>query len=127
MERLSLEDDALLRIEDDVSSVHGMTVGVFAGPQPAFDDLLELVASRIPFVPRYRQRLAKTPLGIHRPVWVDDPHFSLDFHVRNTALPMRRDVDALSALIGRLQSIAGKCPPDPPQNRLHCFSRLAGL
>jgi len=62
MERLSTEDHALLSIEDDVSAVHGLTIGVFGGPQPSFDDLLDLVRSRIPFVPRFRQRLAPQPL-----------------------------------------------------------------
>ncbi|MGI9623250.1 MAG: wax ester/triacylglycerol synthase family O-acyltransferase [Acidimicrobiales bacterium] len=104
MDRLTAYDDALLRIEDDVSAVHGMTIGVFEGPQPPFDDVLELVRSRVPMVPRYRQRLLQMPMGLERPLWIDDPHFSLDFHVRNTALVDRRGADALSALVGRLQS-----------------------
>lgn len=104
MERISHAADTLLRIEDDVSAVHGMTVGVFAGPEPAFDDILDLVRSRVPAVPRYRQRLVELPLGFERPFWVDDPHFSIDFHVRNTALPERREIDSLSALVSRLQS-----------------------
>ena len=37
-------------------------------------------------IPRYRQRLAYIPLERH-PVWVDDDHFNLDYHVRHTALP----------------------------------------
>jgi len=35
---------------------------------------------------------------------VDDPHFSLDFHVRHTALPERRSGDALAGLVSRLMS-----------------------
>ncbi len=104
MERLSPAADNLLRIEDDVSAVHGMTVGVFAGPQPSFDDIQDLVASHIPHIPRYRQRILEVPMDIERPVWADDPHFTLDFHIRNTALPERREIDALSALVSRLQS-----------------------
>ena len=104
MERLTHAADGLLRIEDDVSAVHGMTVGVFDGPEPAFDDIQDLVQSRVPLVPRYRQRLVEVPLGFERPFWVDDPHFSIDFHVRNTALPERREIDSLSALVSRLQS-----------------------
>lgn len=104
MERISHAADTLLRIEDDVSAVHGMTVGVFDGPQPSFDDIQDLVESRVPLVPRYRQRLVELPLPMERPVWVDDPHFTIDFHVRNTALPERREIDALSGLVSRLQS-----------------------
>ncbi|MFV2040087.1 MAG: wax ester/triacylglycerol synthase domain-containing protein, partial [Acidimicrobiales bacterium] len=43
-------------------------------------------------------------LNVARPVWVDDPHFSLDFHVRHTALPKRREGDALADLVSRLLS-----------------------
>ncbi len=104
MERMTPDDVNMLRIEDDVSAVHGLTIGVFAGPQPSFDDVQDLVESRIGFVPRCRQRLVKVPFDLERPVWVDDPHFSIDFHVRATALPERREIDALSALVSRLQS-----------------------
>ena len=43
--------------------------------------------SRLHLVPRYRQRLAFVPFNQGRPVWVDDPHFKLQYHVRHTALP----------------------------------------
>src|SRR5262245_30275293 len=37
-------------------------------------------------VPRYRQRVHEIPLFGHF-VWVDDPHFDIDYHIRHTALP----------------------------------------
>jgi diacylglycerol O-acyltransferase len=37
-------------------------------------------------------------------VWVDDPHFDLDYHVRRTALPAPGDDASLCALTGRLMS-----------------------
>ena len=37
-------------------------------------------------MPRYRQKLEWIPLE-GRPVWVDDPDFDLDDHVRHLALP----------------------------------------
>ena len=93
-----------LRIENDLAAVHGMTIGIFEGPEPSFDDIQDHVAARIPLVPRYRQRPIQVPFDIARPVWVDDPHFSLDFHVRHTALPRREGVDALAVLVSRLLS-----------------------
>jgi len=104
VERLTRDDADLLRIENHLSAVHGLTIGVFDGPEPSFDDVRDLVASRVPLVPRYRQRLMDPPLNMARPVWVDDPHFSLDFHVRHTALPERRGRDALADLVSRLLS-----------------------
>ena len=38
-------------------------------------------------VPRYRQKVRFVPLGLGRPVWVEDPHFNLAYHLRHTALP----------------------------------------
>src|SRR4051812_27267479 len=36
-----------------------------------------LLAERVPHVPRLRQRLARVPFGAGRPIWVDDPSFSI--------------------------------------------------
>lgn len=101
MERMTPKDAAILELEDDVSAAHGLTVGIFEGPEPTFEELLERIADRISLVPRYRQRLVRVPLGIERPVWVDDPTFSLDFHVRHTALPERTDRNSFNAFVSR--------------------------
>lgn len=38
-------------------------------------------------VPRLRQRVAPQPANISPPIWVDDPDFDIDFHVRRIACP----------------------------------------
>ena len=67
--------------------MHVAAAMVFDGPPPGYDDFVEHVLGRLHLVPRYRQRLAFVPLGQGRPVWVDDPHFNIAFHVRHSALP----------------------------------------
>ena len=57
-------------------------------------------------MPRYRQRLAFVPLNQGRPVWVDDPHFNVAFHVRHTALPSPGGEEQLKRLTGRVFSQA---------------------
>ena len=42
--------------------------------------------------------------GIGRPVWVDDAHFRLEYHLRHTALPSPGSDDDLRRLMGRLMS-----------------------
>ena len=42
---------------------------------------------KLPLVPRYRQVVRFVPFDLGRPVWVDDPHFNIDYHLRHTALP----------------------------------------
>lgn len=61
------------------------------------------VASRLHLLPRYRQRVAWIPLENH-PVWVDDDHFNLDYHVRHTSLPRPGDDPQLKRLCARIMS-----------------------
>jgi WS/DGAT/MGAT family acyltransferase len=51
------------------------------GPRPSFAQLRDHIASRLPRAPRYRQKLASVPLGVHDPVWVDDEDFDIAHHV----------------------------------------------
>jgi WS/DGAT/MGAT family acyltransferase len=37
-------------------------------------------------------------------VWVDDPHFNIDYHIRHTALPSPGGEDELRKLVGRVMS-----------------------
>src|SRR4051812_14719479 len=87
-ERLTALDPTFLDIErEPAPPMPGGMVAVFEGPPPPYRDLLAFIESRLHRVPRYRQRLQLVPLGQERPVWVDDAHFDLEFHVRHTALP----------------------------------------
>ncbi len=104
MERLTAEDAAFLRIEDEVSAMHGLTVAVFDGPEPTFAEFLDRVSRRVSLVPRLRQRVVHVPGGIERPCWVDDPHFSLDYHVRHTGLPRKGTMADVEAVASRILS-----------------------
>jgi diacylglycerol O-acyltransferase / wax synthase len=104
VEVMSPLDSAFLRIEDRHTQLHIGSVAVFEGPPPAFPELLRLFAAKLHLVPRYRQRVQEVPLELGRPVWVDDPHFRLGYHLRHTALPAPGTDDQLRALVGRLMS-----------------------
>ncbi len=104
MERMTPNDAAILGLEDDISAAHGLTIGIFDGPEPDFDGLLDRVEDRVRLVPRYRQRLLTVPFDLERPVWVDDPNFSIEFHVRHTALPNRKSRDPFYAFVSRCLS-----------------------
>ncbi len=68
-----------------------------------FDRIRESIDSRLHLVPRYRQRLAWIPLE-GRPVWVDDEHFNLRYHLRHTSLPKPGDEAQLKQLAGGVMS-----------------------
>ena len=40
------------------------------------------MSSKLPALPRYRQKVRFVPAQAGRPVWVDDPHFNGAYHVR---------------------------------------------
>ena len=104
MEVMSPLDAAFLRLEDRSTSLHIASVAIFDGPPPTYAEIHAAYRSKLHLVPRYRQRVAEVPLHLGRPVWVDDPHFSLRYHLRHTALP-RPGTDAqLRDLVGRLMS-----------------------
>src|SRR3954469_24459239 len=83
-DRLTPVDASFLHQERQSSHMHVGAVVIFEGPPPAYDETLEHVMSRLHLVPRYRQKLAFPPLESGRPLWVDDPTFNLEYHVRIT-------------------------------------------
>ena len=103
-DRLSPLDAAFLHVEDDVSHMHIGLVAFFEGPPPPHDELLAAIERKLHRAPRYRQRVSFVPLAAGRPVWTDDPHFRLGFHVRRTALPAPGGDAELRALVGRVMS-----------------------
>jgi WS/DGAT/MGAT family acyltransferase len=84
---MSPMDASFLHIEGPNNPMHIGGVSIFEGPAPPFEELEAMVASKLGMVPRYRQKVRFVPLGLGRPVWVDDPHFNLSYHLRHTALP----------------------------------------
>jgi diacylglycerol O-acyltransferase / wax synthase len=105
-DRLTGLDSSFLHLERDSAHMHVAGCMVFAGTPPAYDELVDQIVSRLHLVPRYRQRLAFVPLNQGRPVWVDDPHFNVSFHVRHTALPSPGGEEQLKRLAGRVFSQA---------------------
>ncbi|MGZ4325594.1 MAG: WS/DGAT/MGAT family O-acyltransferase [Solirubrobacteraceae bacterium] len=104
MQRLSSQDASFLHLEDAVSHMHIGAVAILEGPPPRYDAFVERVRANLPQVPRYRQKVHFVPLALGRPVWVDDPHFNLGYHVRRTALPEPGGDEELRILIGRVMS-----------------------
>jgi WS/DGAT/MGAT family acyltransferase len=104
LDRLTSIDASFLHQEGHASHMHIGGVLIFEGPAPAFEDFLDHVRGRLHLVPRYRQKLATPPLETGRPLWVDDPDFNLEYHVRHTALPPPGTEDQLFLLASRIAS-----------------------
>jgi WS/DGAT/MGAT family acyltransferase len=126
-EPLGLTDYAFLVQETPERHMSVAGVAIFeAGPLRRRDGGIDFATIRnatavaIEQIPRYRQKLMwrthrefASYLGIgddaHEdeslpPVWVDDPHFDIDYHMRHTALPRPGSEAQLKTLAGRIAS-----------------------
>jgi WS/DGAT/MGAT family acyltransferase len=82
--------------------MHVGSVAEFEGPAPSYGDVVRLLLGKLPEVPRYRQRPVRLPMNLGRPLWVDDPHFQILYHVRHTAVPRPGSEEQLRNLAGRV-------------------------
>ncbi|MCG8590448.1 MAG: wax ester/triacylglycerol synthase family O-acyltransferase [Proteobacteria bacterium] len=109
-DRLSALDASFLDLESSGVHMHVASVGIcepgpLARPDGGidFEQILQHTEEGLFRVPRFRQKLQAMPATGH-PVWVDDPHFNLLYHVRHTALPLPGDERQLKRLVGRIVS-----------------------
>jgi diacylglycerol O-acyltransferase / wax synthase len=103
-DRLTAIDASFLHQEGHNSHMHVGAVSIFEGPPPEFEEFLDSLRQRLHLVPRYRQKLQDAPLQTGRPVWIDDPSFNLEYHVRQTALPEPGSEEQLMRLTSRVFS-----------------------
>ena len=90
--------------EDENTSMAIASIAIFQGPALAREEVLALIAERLPSVPRYRQKLRTVPLRLGRPVWADDPDFDLGYHVRRVTLAEPGEYRQLADLMADVMS-----------------------
>jgi WS/DGAT/MGAT family acyltransferase len=105
-DRLSALDASFLLMEGSATPMHIGSLDVFARPASGFsyDTLTSLIGQRISLAPRYRQRIRQMPGRLGSPVWIDDAHFDLGYHVRRLTLPGPGTQEQLNELVARVQS-----------------------
>lgn len=108
MERLSGLDAAFLYLETPTHHMHvAMTMVLDPSTMPggySFDKIKEFVRSRLHVVPLFHRRLAEVPFRMNHPVWVEDPDFDLDYHVRRIGAPAPGGRRELAELAGQIAS-----------------------
>ena len=62
MDRMSATDAGFYFAESENTPLHVGSVAVFDGPPPTYGDLVRLLLSKLPLVPRYRQRVREVPM-----------------------------------------------------------------
>ena len=103
-DRLTGLDSSFLHLERDGTQMHVASTTLFEGPAPPYIDFRDHIESRLHLVPRFRQKVRFVPFGQGRPVWVDDPHLNLAYHVRHTSLPEPGTEQQLRVLAARIFS-----------------------
>src|SRR5688572_5130333 len=87
MEPMSVQDASFLYLEDDVTPLHVGGAAIFEGPPPTYEELVRRFESKLHLAPRYRQKVLFPPAHLGLPLWVDDGHFNIDYHLRRSAIP----------------------------------------
>ena len=129
-ERLSFLDNSFLALDSETTHMHVAGVAIFDA-KPLMNNeggvdierIRALFATRMQYIPRYRQRLAWVPFERH-PVWVDDQHFDLDYHIRHTGLPRPGSELQLRRLASRI--VAQKLDRKRPLWELWVIEGLEG-
>jgi WS/DGAT/MGAT family acyltransferase len=109
MQRLTGLDASFLYLETPSSHMHvaGLMIldpsSVEGGI--TLEDVKAVYGARLHLAPPFRRRLVEVPFGLHHPLWVEDPDFDLDYHIRATALPSPGTPEQLSTLVGRLAAL----------------------
>jgi WS/DGAT/MGAT family acyltransferase len=106
MERMSPLDAGFIDLEDEDrhASLAIASAAVLEGPAPTYEEFLAAVGGRLPLVPHYRHKARHIRFDLGRPVWVDDPHFDLRYHIRQTALPAPGGDEQLRRLMERVMA-----------------------
>jgi diacylglycerol O-acyltransferase / wax synthase len=109
MQQLTALDAQFLNVESPTTVGHVGSL-IVLDPGTAPDGVWNLESVRAVFEPRLhlaaplRQRLVELPLGLGRPYWVDDPHFDIEFHLRELALPAPGTREQLGEQVARIHS-----------------------
>ncbi len=104
MQRLSGQDAYFLYKETPTVHQHTLKVAVCMPPVPelAFEQVVKNVEKHLHLLPALRRRLVRVPFGFHHPVWIEDPEFDLELHLRRVGAPRpggSRELDEVVAEI----------------------------
>src|SRR5437899_4446739 len=108
MERLSGLDATFLYLETPSNHMHVSAVMIFDPSEVpggySFEHVKDFITGRLHLVPQFRRRLMPIPFNLHHPVWIEDPDFDLDYHVRRVAVPAPGGQEELDELISQIAS-----------------------
>jgi WS/DGAT/MGAT family acyltransferase len=109
MRQLTALDAQFLNVESPTTVGHvGSLIVLDPGTAPGgvwnLESVRDVFEPRLHLAAPLRQRLVEVPLGLGRPYWIDDPHFDIEFHLRELALPAPGTREQLGEQVARLHA-----------------------
>ena len=102
-------DATFLYVETHEAHMHVAMTGIYDVSTMeggySFEAVKEHIRSRLQLVAPFRRRLVQVPFQFHHPVWIEDPNFNLDYHVRRIGCPApggRRELAEVAAQIASI-------------------------
>ena len=108
MERLSGIDAGFLYMETSTLHMHTIKVAVLdiaPGADYSVAGIRRAMAERMHLLPPFRRRVVEVPFGIHHPVWIEDPDFNLDHHLRRAVAAHPGGQGELDAVVSQIASV----------------------
>ncbi len=105
MKQLSGLDATFLYMETPNTYGHVNGLSIYERPSPDFDPfqaVYDRFGSLIGHVEPFRRRVVDVPFGLDHPYWIDDPHFDLDYHIREIGLAPPGAADQLAEQVARI-------------------------
>ena len=109
MRQLTSLDAQFLNVESPTTVGHvGSLIVLDPSTAPSgewtLESVREVLEPRLHLAEPFRQRLVQVPLGLGRPYWIDDPHFDVEFHLRELALPAPGSLNQLGEQVARIHA-----------------------
>ncbi|WP_330253530.1 wax ester/triacylglycerol synthase family O-acyltransferase [Nocardia sp. NBC_00565] len=109
MERLTGLDASFLYLETGTQHLHVCALLILdpaaGGAHYTFETFKTELGRRLPLIPQMRRRIHEVPFNLDHPVWVEDPDFDLDHHVRRIEMPSPFGRQELADLVGEIASV----------------------
>ncbi|MGH2793116.1 MAG: wax ester/triacylglycerol synthase domain-containing protein, partial [Actinomycetota bacterium] len=116
MERMTGLDAGFLYMETPTLHMHTLKIGVIDPVNVAggysFERFKEELSKRLHLLPPFRRRVVDLPRGIHHPMWIEDPNFDFDAHLKRATVPAPGGAREMDRLIGEIAST--QLPRDRP-------------
>jgi diacylglycerol O-acyltransferase len=101
-------DAGYLYMETPTVHMHTLKIGVLDTSKApggySFERFVQELSQRLHLLPPFRRRIVPVPLGLHHPLWIEDPDFDINHHVHRVVAPSPGTQEQLDDAVARIAS-----------------------